>query len=152
MKGSVFLLPDNNIYGNYVKAFSPASPKLKDFINAFVIGGGICMIGEILFLLYGYLGISEEIIKMLVPATLVIIAAVLTGIGVFDKIARVAGAGTLVPITGFANAVAAPAIEFKNEGYILGVGANLFKIAGPVIAYGTAASVIYGAIYWVFTL
>ncbi|MBR4910795.1 MAG: SpoVA/SpoVAEb family sporulation membrane protein [Clostridia bacterium] len=110
------------------------------------------MFGEMLFLLYGYLGIGEDVIKMLVPTTLIIIAAVLTGIGVFDKIARVAGAGTLVPITGFANAVAAPAIEFKNEGYILGVGANLFKIAGPVIAYGTAASVIYGAVYWAFTL
>lgn len=146
------MLPDNNIYNNYVKAFAPGSPKLKDFINAFIIGGSICMFGEMLFLLYGYLGIGEDVIKMLVPTTLIIIAAVLTGIGVFDKIARVAGAGTLVPITGFANAVAAPAIEFKNEGYILGVGANLFKIAGPVIAYGTAASVIYGAVYWAFTL
>ena len=92
---------------------------------------------------------ADEIIKMLVPSTIVISAAVLTGIGVFDKIARRAGAGTLVPITGFANAVAAPAIEFKNEGYVLGVGANLFKIAGPVIAYGTAASTVYGIIYYV---
>ncbi|MBR4762464.1 MAG: SpoVA/SpoVAEb family sporulation membrane protein, partial [Clostridia bacterium] len=83
-----------------------------------------------------------------VPSTIVFIAATLTGIGIFDKIARLAGAGTLVPITGFANAVAAPAIEFKNEGFVLGVGANLFKIAGPVIAYGTAASVVYGVVYW----
>ena len=86
---------------------------------------------------------------MLVPSTLIFVSALLTGIGIFDKIAKHAGAGTLVPITGFANAVAAPAIEFKNEGYVLGVGANLFKIAGPVIAYGVSASVVYGVIYYI---
>ena len=89
---------------------------------------------------------------MAVPVSIIFIAAVLTGIGVFDKIARLAGAGTLVPITGFANAVVSPAIEFKNEGYILGVGAKIFTIAGPVIMYGTIASVIYGIIYWITTL
>lgn len=149
MKGSVFLFPENNIYDNYVKALSPPSPKIKDFLWAFFVGGFICLIGQLLFFLYGYIGVSQKIIKMLVPVTLIFASALLTGIGVFDKIAKRAGAGTLVPITGFANAVAAPAIEFKNEGFILGVGANLFKIAGPVIAYGTAASVIYGVIYYV---
>ena len=149
MRGSVFLLPENHVYGYYVKAATPPSPKKKDFLWAFSVGGTICTIGQLLFVVYEKLGITDEIIKMLVPSTIVISAAVLTGIGVFDKIARRAGAGTLVPITGFANAVAAPAIEFKNEGYVLGVGSNLFKIAGPVIAYGTAASTVYGIIYYV---
>ena len=149
MRGSVFLLPENNVYDSLVKSVSPPSPKIKDFLLAFFIGGTICTIGQLLFIFYEYIGISGEIIKMLVPVTLVFAAALLTGIGVFDKIAKRAGAGTLVPITGFANAVASPAIEFKNEGYILGVGANLFKIAGPVIAYGTLASVIYGVIYFI---
>ena len=143
------MLPENKIYDNYVKAATPPSPKIKDFIWAFCVGGTICASGELLFILYDYTGISEKITKMLVPSTLVFIAALLTGIGIFDKIAKRAGAGTLVPITGFANAVAAPGIEFKNEGYILGIGANLFKIAGPVIAYGTAASVIYGIFYYI---
>ena len=149
MRGSVFLLPENNVYDSLVKSVSPPSPKIKDFLLAFFIGGTICTIGQLLFIYYEYIGISGEIIKMLVPVTLVFAAALLTGIGVFDKIAKRAGAGTLVPITGFANAVAAPAIEFKNEGYILGVGANLFKIAGPVIAYGTLTSIIYGIVYFI---
>jgi len=149
LRGSVFLLPENNVYDSLVKSVSPPSPKIKDFLLAFFIGGTICTIGQLLFIYYEYIGISGEIIKMLVPVTLVFAAALLTGIGVFDKIAKRAGAGTLVPITGFANAVAAPAIEFKNEGYILGVGANLFKIAGPVIAYGTLTSIIYGIVYFI---
>ena len=143
------MLPENNVYDNYVKAATPPSPKLKDFIWAFFAGGTICMIGEMLSILYENLELSEKVIKMLVPSTLVFVSALLTGIGVFDKIAKKAGAGTLVPITGFANAVAAPAIEFRNEGYVLGVGANLFKIAGPVIAYGTFSSVIYGIVYYI---
>ena len=89
---------------------------------------------------------------MLVPVTLITIAAILTGLGIFEKIAKYAGAGTLVPITGFSNAVVSPAIEFKSEGYVLGVGAKMFTIAGPVILYGTVASVVYGVIYWVTTL
>lgn len=143
------MLPENKVYDNYVKALSRPSPKIKDFILAFVIGGTICVIGQMLMLLFDRLGVSKENVKILVPSTLVFFAALLTGIGIFDKIAKHAGAGTLVPITGFANAVASPAIEFKNEGYILGVGANLFKIAGPVIAYGTLSSVIYGIIYYI---
>ncbi|MBR5922436.1 MAG: stage V sporulation protein AC [Clostridia bacterium] len=140
---------DSKRYNNYVKAMSPPSPKLKDFVLAFCIGGLICGFGELLFIVYEYSDIPEKTAKMLVPTTIIIIAALLTGIGVFDKIAKHAGAGTLVPITGFANAVAAPAIEFKNEGYILGIGANLFKIAGPVIAYGTAASFLCGVLYFI---
>ena len=142
-------MPENHIYDYYVKAATPPSPKTKDFLWAFLVGGGICAAGQILFIVFEKLKISDEITKMLVPSLLVLISALLTGIGIFDKIARRAGAGTLVPITGFANAVAAPAIEFKNEGYVLGVGANLFKIAGPVIAYGTAASAVYGIVYYI---
>ena len=143
------MLPENRIYDSYVSKVSPPSPKVKDFIGAFLVGGLICVVGQLLFFLYEYLDLSEKTVKMLVPSTLVFVAALLTGIGIFDKIARRAGAGTLVPITGFANAVAAPAIEFKNEGYVLGVGANLFKIAGPVIAYGTFSSVVYGIVYYI---
>ena len=143
------MFPENNIYDGYVKAVSPPSPKIKDFLWAFFVGGLICLIGQLLLFGYDYLGIPQKTVKMLVPVTLIFVTALLTGIGVFDKIAKRAGAGTLVPITGFANAVAAPAIEFKNEGFILGVGANLFKIAGPVIAYGTASSVVYGVIYYI---
>ena len=146
------MLPDKKKYGEMVKRNSPPSPILKDFIWAFVVGGLICVIGQILKELYLYLGAGEDVTKMAVPSTLIFIASFLTGIGIFDKIAKHAGAGTLVPITGFSNAVSAPAIEFKNEGWILGVGANMFKIAGPVIAYGTVASVVYGIIYWITTM
>ncbi len=136
-------------YMELTKKYSSRSPKLKDMCFAFLFGGIICSIGQLFFEFYFALGIEEETVKSAVPVTLILIAGFLTGIGVFDKIARIAGAGTLVPITGFANAVVSPAVEFKNEGYILGVGANLFKIAGPVIAYGSAASIIYGIIYYI---
>ena len=146
------MLPDNKKYSEMTKKASPPSPKIKDFIWAYIVGGAICVIGQLLTEFYTYLGLDEKIVKMAVPVSIIFIAALLTGLGVFDKIARRAGAGTLVPITGFANAVVSPAIEFKNEGYILGVGAKIFTIAGPVIMYGTVASVIYGLIYWVTTL
>ncbi len=146
------MLPDKKKYGEMVKRNSPPSPILKDFIWAFVVGGLICVIGQILMEVYLYLGAGEDVTKMAVPSTLIFIASFLTGIGIFDKIAKHAGAGTLVPITGFSNAVTAPAIEFKNEGFVLGVGANMFKIAGPVIVYGAVASVVYGVVYWITTL
>lgn len=146
------MLPDKNKYSQMAKKASPPSPKLKDFVWAFCVGGAVCVIGQLFKELYIYLDLSEKVVKMAVPVTLIFIAALLTGIGWFDKIARRAGAGTLVPITGFANAVVSPAIEFKNEGWILGVGAKIFVIAGPVIMYGTIASVIYGIIYWVIGL
>ena len=146
------MLPDKKQYNEMTKKASPPSPKFKDFVWAYIVGGAICVIGQLLTELYTVLGLSEKVVKMAVPVSIILIAALLTGIGVFDKIARRAGAGTLVPITGFANAVVSPAIEFKNEGYILGVGAKIFTIAGPVIMYGTVASVIYGVIYWVTTL
>ena len=141
-----------NEYSSMVKKVSPNSPKVRNFLYAYIIGGAICTLGQGLLNLYTMLEINEEHAKMLVPVTLVFITALLTGIGVFDNIAKVAGAGTLVPITGFANAVVSPAVEFKHEGYILGVGANIFKIAGPVIAYGISAGVVYGVIYWIMQI
>ena len=143
---------DNKQYDRLVKKASKSSPKFKDFVFAYIIGGFICVIGQLFKELYISLNLSEEEVTMLVPITLVFIAALLTGLGIFDKIAKHAGAGTLVPITGFANAVVSPAIEFKTEGWVLGLGANIFKIAGPVIAYGTIASVIYGLVYWLIGL
>ena len=142
----------NKEYDKLVKKLSPSSPKIKDFIWAYCVGGFICVIGQLLTELYIYLDLTQKQVKMAVPVTLIFLAALLTGLKLFDKIAKRAGAGTLVPITGFANAVVSPAIEFKSEGFVLGVGANMFKIAGPVIVYGTIASVIYGVVYWVTTL
>lgn len=142
----------NKQYSELTKKLSPPSPKLKDFIWAYCVGGFICVIGQLLTELYESMNLSEKVVKGLVPCTLIFIAALLTGLKVFHKIAKRAGAGTLVPITGFSNAMVSPAIEFKSEGWVLGLGANLFKIAGPVIAYGTLASVIYGVIYWITTL
>ena len=146
------MLPDKKKYNEMTKKASPPSPKAKDFVLAYLVGVAICVIGQLLTELYTSLELSEKVVKMAVPVSIIFVAALLTGLGVFDKIARKAGAGTLVPITGFANAVVSPAIEFKNEGFVLGVGAKIFTIAGPVIMYGTVASVIYGVIYWVITL
>ena len=143
---------NNNEYSSLTKKMSPPSPKIKDFIWAYCVGGFICVIGQLFTELYKSFEWDEKVVKMAVPVSLIFIAALLTGLGVFDKIARRAGAGTLVPITGFANAVVSPAIEFKNEGYILGVGAKIFTIAGPVIMYGTVASVVYGVIYWIMQI
>ncbi len=143
---------DKKAYEKYVKQRMPKSPIVKDSIMAFLFGGLICSLAEALLKVYQYWQIPEETAKTLVPVTLVFIAAFLTGLGVFDDIAKLAGAGTLVPITGFANSVAAPAIENKSEGLVMGVGAKMFTIAGPVIVYGTLSSVIYGVIYWVVGL
>ncbi len=139
-------------YDKFVKARMPKSPIGKNCAFAFLFGGSICAMAQALLTLYLYLQIPEETAKTLVPVTLIFIASVLTGLGVFDDIAKLAGAGTLVPITGFANAVVSPAIENKSEGYVLGVGAKMFTIAGPVIAYGIVTSVLYGIIYYIITL
>ncbi len=144
---------NNNQYSQMVKKYSPPSPKLKDCTAAFLVGGFICTLGQLLMELYKTtLALDEERAKIAVTVSLIFLSALLTALKVFSKIAKVAGAGTLVPITGFANAVVSPAIEFKAEGFVLGVGANMFKIAGPVIVYGTVASVIYGVVYWMTTL
>ena len=142
----------NKTYAELVRRASPPSKKVRDLFGAVTVGGMICVIGQLLTDGYTALGMDEKVVKMAVPVTLVFLSVLLTGLKIYERIAKFAGAGTLVPITGFANAVSSPAIEFKNEGFVLGVGANMFKIAGPVIAYGTVASVVYGVIYWFTTL
>ncbi len=139
-------------YGKLVDELSPDSPMGKDCLLAFVIGGLICTLGQVFLELYGKLGLDKENAGTAASMTLVALSALLTGLSLYDNIARFAGAGTLVPITGFANSVAAPAVEFKTEGFILGVGAKMFTIAGPVIVYGVSASVVYGLIYWIWTM
>lgn len=131
-----------------VKKASPNSKSCIDIPCAFVIGGLICVIGQALTDFYSYLGFDDRTSAAWCTVTLVFLSALLTGLGVYEKIAKHGGAGTLVPVTGFANAVASPAVEFKSEGFILGLGAKIFIIAGPVILYGTAASVLYGLIYY----
>lgn len=143
---------DKERYQRLVADISPKSRKIRDFFAAFLVGGLICALGEVLYYAFNLYGVSEEESRIFASVTLVLFAIIMTSLGVFDKIAKFAGAGTLVPITGFANAVASPAIEFKSEGYVLGLGVNMFKIAGPVIVYGTVASVVYGVIYWITTL
>ena len=142
----------NREYDRLVKDISPRSPIGKDCLFAFLIGGLICTGGQVLINGYTALGMEKTDASTAASMTLVAISAFLTGLSLYDDIAKYAGAGTLVPITGFANAVAAPAVEFKTEGFILGVGAKMFTIAGPVIVYGVSASVVYGLIYWITTL
>ncbi len=144
--------PDKKTYNNMSSSYAPKSPILKDCTWAFVIGGLICALGQCFIEIYTALGISQDITLPLASVTLVFISALLTGLGLYDKIATHAGAGTLVPITGFANSIASPAVEFKTEGFVLGLGAKMFIIAGPVIVYGVSASVIYGIIYFITTL
>ncbi len=140
----------NDDYDRLIKETNPKSPVLKDCAGAFFVGGLICLIGEIIreaFLKYGF---SDERAKAFVSLILIAITAILTGTGIFDKIAKFAGAGTIVPITGFANSVVSPAMEFKTEGRIMGTGANMFKIAGPVIVYGCSSAVLYGLLLYIF--
>lgn len=139
-------------YSKMAEKASPNSPKITNCIKAFVFGGAICSFGQFLNFIFERIGFSEDYVKALTPSVLIIITAILTGIGVFDKIAKHAGAGTIVPITGFANSVVSPAMEFKSEGLIMGTGANIFKIAGPVIAYSIFAGVIYGLIAYILKL
>ena len=139
-------------YAKLVKELSPNSPTLKDCFNAFWIGGLICALGQFFINSYMKLGLEKTDAGTAASMSLVVLSALLTGLSLYDNIAKHAGAGTLVPITGFANAIAAPAVEFKTEGFILGVGAKMFTIAGPVIVYGVSASVLYGFLYWITTL
>ena len=139
-------------YEKLVQKAAPKSPIGKDCLNAFWIGGLICVLGQILTNTYGSIGLGKDAASTATSITLVALSALLTGLSLYDNLAKYGGAGTLVPITGFANAIAAPAVEFKTEGFILGVGAKLFTIAGPVIVYGLSASVMYGFIYWLWTL
>ena len=139
-------------YAKYADKRAKKSPCLKNCIWAFLVGGGICCGAQGLTTLYQYWGMDKEDAGTTTAVTLVFLAALLTGLGVFDNIAKHAGAGTLVPITGFANAVVSPAIDNKAEGWVLGVGAKIFTVAGPVLLYATLAGTVYGAIYWVWTM
>ena len=139
-------------YGKLVQQISPKSPIGKDCLLAFIVGGGICTLGQLFANWYQMLELSKDDAYMAASMSLVVLSALLTGLSLYDNLAKYAGAGTLVPITGFANSIAAPAVEYKTEGFILGVGAKMFTIAGPVIVYGTVASVVYGIIYWITTV
>ena len=144
---------DKKNYKKYVEARAPKSPILKNCIWAFCVGGLICTIGEGLNELYtSWLKMSEETAGTLTAVTLIFIAVLLTGLGLFDNIAKHAGAGTLVPITGFANSVVSPAIDSKSEGLVLGLGAKVFTVAGPVLLYGTLAGAIWGVLYYFISL
>lgn len=143
--------PTKAQYEQMTKKASPPSPKGKNCVWAFCVGGLLCAVGELECQLFKMAGMEQQMARTLTSCSLILLAAILTVAQVFDNIAKHAGAGTLVPITGFANAVVSPAIEFKSEGFVLGVGAKMFTIAGPVIVYGTVASVVYGVVYWVMT-
>lgn len=142
----------NEEYNRYVMSKAKPSPIVKDCIWAFCVGGAICAAGQGLSTLYQSWGASKEDAGTWVSVTLVFLASLLTGLGVFDDVAKRAGAGTLVPITGFSNAMVSPALEFKSEGFITGTAVKLFTIAGPVLVYGISASVIYGVILWIMGL
>ena len=139
-------------YDRMVKKASPPSPLFKDCLFAFLSGGAICTLAQILANLYINFGMPEKDAKTAVSVTLIFLSACLTASGRYDSLAKHAGAGLLVPITGFANSVTSPAMEFKSEGFISGVGVKIFTIAGPVIVYGIVSSAIYGMIYWIITL
>lgn len=140
---------DNSTYKKYAKAHAPSSPVIKDCAIAFAVGGAICAVGQGLLLLYrDVLGVGQKDAGTYVSVTLIFVAVLLSGLGWFERIAKRAGGGTLVPITGFANSVVSPAIDSKSEGLILGVGAKIFTVAGPVLLYGTLAGAVFGVIYW----
>lgn len=138
-------------YAKMVSKASPNSPIALNCLKAFLSGGTICLIGQIIMSLLENAGLSDKEVSTAASSILIIITAILTGLGIFDKIARHAGAGTFVPITGFANAVVSPAMEFKLEGFVLGTAAQMFSIAGPVLVYGISSSVLYGLIYYFIT-
>ena len=137
-------------YNRYVARLAKKSPLGKDLLNSFLIGGLICVVGQLILNGYNALELSEQDAAAATSVSLVFLSAVLTALSVYDDLAKIAGAGTLVPITGFANAVVSPAIEFKAEGFVTGMAAKMFIIAGPVIVYGTVAGVLYGVILVIF--
>ena len=139
-------------YKTYVDKMTPNSPIVKDMILAFLFGGIICTIGQAFFELYTYMGFEKDNVSMLTSSTMVFLGALFTGFGLYDDLAKYAGAGTIVPITGFANAIASPAIEFKSEGYVLGLAVKMFSVAGPVLVYGMASGFVAGIIYYIMSL
>lgn len=138
----------NEEYKQYIDSISPKSPWGRNLFRAFWTGGVICMVGQFVLNFWSGRGLDDQTAASATCITMIFLGVLLTGLGIYDKMANYAGAGTLVPITGFANSVASPAIEFKAEGFITGTAAKMFIIAGPVIVYGLSASVVYGLIYW----
>lgn len=139
-------------YKQYAEKRAASSPLVKNTAMAYLFGGGICVIGQALTELYTSLGADKTAAGTLTSVTLIFLASLLTALGLFDRIAKIAGAGTLVPITGFSNAMTSPALDAKSEGWVLGLGSKIFNVAGPVILYGTLASVLYGVILWAIGL
>ena len=137
-------------YNRLVRRYTPHSPIVRDSFFAFIFGGTICLLGELLARSYISLGAEEDTAYLLVTVTLILLSALLTAFGFYDGIARIAGAGTLVPVTGFANSVVSEALDTRAEGYVLGVGSKIFTVAGPVILYGTLCGMLYGLIYYIF--
>lgn len=137
-------------YSDYVDKKSPNSPILKNCFNAFWVGGLICSIGQIIMDFCKYQGMDEVSSSTIVSIILIAISAILTGLNIFNKIGKFAGAGSLIPITGFANSIVSPAIEYKSEGYVMGVGGKMFTVAGPVLVFGISASIIVGLVYLIF--
>lgn len=142
----------NQEYSDYIDKKAKKSPIFKDMLLAFIIGGIICMLGQLITDIFMKFGVSKDDASIITTIILIFLGAFLTSINLYSKIGKFAGAGSVIPITGFSNSVVAPAIEYKTEGYILGLGANMFKIAGPVLVYGISSSVAVGFIYWLFKL
>lgn len=140
----------NKEYDRMIRRASPRSDGWKNAVKAFLIGGMICALGQALSIFLRRRGADQQTQTLLIPSVLIVLTALLTALGVFDKLAKHAGAGTFVPITGFANSVVSPAMEFRSEGYVLGTGAEMFRIAGPVLVYGGSAAAVYGLFYWIF--
>ena len=143
-------LDTNKAYQTYVDKKSPNSPIIKNCIMAFLVGGLICSIGQVIFSYCKFKGLDETSAGTVVSIILIGLSAFLTGLNIFNKIGKIAGAGSLVPITGFANSIVAPAMEYKSEGYVMGVGAKMFTVAGPVLVYGISTSIIVGLVYFIF--
>ena len=141
----------NKEYQEYVKQKSPNSPILKNCFNSFWVGGLICALGQIIMEICKYRGLDIEMSGTVVSISLIFLSAFLTSLNIFNKIGKFAGAGSLVPITGFANSIVSPSIEYKSEGYIMGVGAKMFTVAGPVLVYGISTSILVGICYLIFT-
>ena len=142
----------NQEYRDFAESHAPRSAERSNMLRAFLVGGAICLAGQLIVNFYMNMGLDKDGAATAGSITLVFIGALLTDLGVYDDMAKIGGAGTLVPITGFANSVAAPALEFKTEGFVTGTAVKMFSIAGPVIVYGIAASVVYGFVYWVFQI
>ena len=140
----------NTSYQKYVNKKSPNSPILKNCFNSFWVGGFICMIGQLILEICKYNGLGKTISSTIVSISLIFLSALLTSVNIFNKIGKFAGAGSLVPITGFANSIVSPAMEYKSEGYVMGVGAKMFTVAGPVLVYGISSSIIVGLVYLLF--